>query len=391
MTGTSPNLVLVPGSADGTDLSTSTTVLHVCGSRSTVTKLAPIVSALAARKAFRQVVVQTVQEHDRQVTEKVIADLAFPAPDSYISVHGHPHGLQTARVLAAFEEQLLEIRPDIVLVVGDTNATLACALAASKLGIAIARVDGGLRSFDWQAPEEINRVLTDRLADVLFTSSAEAADNLKGEGIGEGRVYHVGNPSIDSLRRLERRARVLKTWKALGLREREYVLATLHRPPNIDDPARLSAIAAALERLAAAAPVVFPVHPVTRERLGDAQLAQLERAGVLCIGPASYLEFVSLQAAAGAIVTDSATVQEEASALGVSCFTVHASTERPLTITHGTNVLLGDEAAEIADVRPAAHEPTPSAIPLWDGKAAERVADALVANYALMPGAAGVH
>jgi UDP-N-acetylglucosamine 2-epimerase (non-hydrolysing) len=351
----------------------------------------PIVRALEARKAFRQVVVQTVHQHDREVTEKVLSDLAFPAPDSSISVHGDPHGLQTAHVLAAFEEQLLEIRPDVVLVVGDTNATLACALAASKLGIAIARVDGGLRSFDWQAPEEINRVLTDRLADVLFTSSVEAADNLKAEGIGEGRVYHVGNPSIDSLRRLERRARVLKTWKALGLREREYVLVTLHRPPNIDDAARLSAIGEALERLAGAAPVVFPVHPVTRERLGAVQIERLERAGVLCLEPASYVEFLSLQAAAGAIVTDSATVQEEASALGISCFTVHASTERPLTITHGTNVLLGDEAAEIADVRPAAHEPTPSAIPLWDGKSGERVADALVANYALMPGAAGVH
>jgi len=347
--------------------------------------MAPVVAALNRSHIFRQLVVHTGQHYDRRMSDEILADLDFPEPDHFLGVGSGTHGVQTAKVLSEFEKVLLDVRPDLVVVAGDVNSTLACALAASKLGIAIAHVEAGLRSFDWSMPEEVNRVLTDRLSDTLFTHSPEAADNLEIEGIGQGRVHYVGNTMIDSLRRCEARARHLAAWERVGVEERSYVLVTLHRPSNVDDPARLLAIVDGLLGLAAHAPVVFPIHPRTRARLAeDGGLARLENAGVACIDPVGYLEFLSLQAGAGAIVTDSGGVQEESSALGVSCFTFRPNTERPVTLTHGTNVLLGDDADEIAEVRPAVQPPTPCAIPMWDGHAADRVADVLVANYALV-------
>jgi UDP-N-acetylglucosamine 2-epimerase (non-hydrolysing) len=351
--------------------------------------MAPVVTALERREVFRQVIVHTGQHYDSRMSDDVLADLDFPDVDVFLGVGSGTHGVQTARVLSEFERVLIELEPDLVVVAGDVNSTLACALAASKLGIAVAHVEAGLRSFDWTMPEEVNRVLTDRLSDTLFTHSPEAADNLEAEGIGQGRVHFVGNTMIDSLRRCEKRALALAAWEKVGLAERSYVLVTLHRPSNVDDLVRLSAIVDGLVGLSAHAPVVFPIHPRTRARLAeDGGLARLEAAGVACIEPVAYLEFLSLQAGAGAIVTDSGGVQEEASALGVSCFTFRPNTERPVTLTHGTNVLLGDDPAEIAEVRPATHLPTPCAIPLWDGRAAERLADVLVANYALVPAVA---
>ena len=353
-------------------------------------KMAPVIEALERRRVFRQVVVHTGQHYDSKMSDSVLADLNFPEVDIFLGVGSGTHGVQTAKVLSEFEQVLIDVEPDVVVVAGDVNSTLACALAASKLGIAIVHLEAGLRSFDWSMPEEVNRVLTDRLADVLLAHSPEAADNLKAEGICTGKVYNVGNTMIDSLRRAEKRARDLRAWEPCGMREREYILVTLHRPSNVDDPARLQAIVSGLVGLSAHSPVIFPIHPRTRARLAeDGGLAQLEDAGVACIEPVPYLEFLSLQAGAGAIVTDSGGVQEEASALGVSCFTFRPNTERPITLTHGTNVLLGEDPAEIADVRPSPHPPTPCAIPLWDGHAGERVADVLVANYVLSAGTAG--
>jgi UDP-N-acetylglucosamine 2-epimerase (non-hydrolysing) len=361
--------------------------MHVVGARPNFVKMAPVITALEQRRVFRQIVVHTGQHYDSRMSEDVLADLDFPDVDVFLGVGSGTHGVQTAKVLSAFENVLMEAAPDVVVVAGDVNSTLACALAASKLGIAIAHVEAGLRSFDWSMPEEVNRVLTDRLSDLLFTHSPEASENLEAEGIGGGRVYYVGNTMIDSLRRCERRARALAAWEHVGMAERRYVLVTLHRPSNVDDPARLEGIVEGLTSLAAYAPVVFPIHPRTRARLAaDGGLERLEAAGVACIEPVGYLEFLSLQAGAGAIVTDSGGVQEEASALGVSCFTFRPNTERPVTLTHGTNVLLGEDPAEIAEVRPVPHPPTPCAIPLWDGHAGVRVADALVANYAMVPG-----
>jgi UDP-N-acetylglucosamine 2-epimerase (non-hydrolysing) len=387
MTPQPPTLVLLPGApapADGRPA-----IVHVVGARPNFVKMAPVIAALERRGTFRQVVVHTGQHYDARMSDDVLADLEFGAVDRFLGVGSGTHGVQTAKVLSAFETVLLDVEPELVVVAGDVNSTLACALAASKLGVAVAHVEAGLRSFDWTMPEEVNRVLTDRLADTLFTHSPEAVENLEAEGIGAGRVHHVGNTMIDSLRRCERRARALRAWEAVGVQERAYVLVTLHRPSNVDDPVRLDAIVGGLVGLAAHAAVVFPIHPRTRARLaGDGGLARLEAAGVACVEPLAYLEFLSLQAGAGAIVTDSGGVQEEASALGVSCFTFRPNTERPITLTHGTNVLLGEDAGEIAEIRPSPHPPTPCAIPLWDGHAADRVADVLEANYALTVGAA---
>jgi UDP-N-acetylglucosamine 2-epimerase (non-hydrolysing) len=384
-----PNLVLVPETPGTRHGDGRTTIVHVVGARPNFVKMAPVVTALEQRALFRQVIVHTGQHYDSRMSDEVLADLDFPDVDVFLGVGSGTHGVQTAKVLSEFERVLMDLEPELVVVAGDVNSTLACALAASKLGIAVAHVEAGLRSFDWSMPEEVNRVLTDRLSDTLFTHSPEAADNLEVEGIGQGRVHFVGNTMIDSLRRCEKRALALRAWEKVGVEERAYVLVTLHRPSNVDDHVRLGEIVDGLVGLSSHAPVVFPIHPRTRARLADdGGLARLEAAGVACIEPVAYLEFLSLQAGAGAIVTDSGGVQEESSALGVSCFTFRPNTERPVTLTHGTNVLLGDDPAEIAEVRPSSHPPTPCAIPLWDGRAAERVADVLVANYALVRGAA---
>lgn len=358
------------------------TIIHAVGARPNFVKMAPVVQALGRTGEFNQVVVHTGQHYDAKLSDDILADLEFPSPDYYLGVGSGSHGEQTAKVLAAFEHILLDVRPDVVLVAGDVNSTLACALAAVKLGIPVAHLEAGLRSGDWSMPEEVNRVLTDRISNVLLTHSPEALENLTAEGIDANRVYYVGNTMIDSLRRCEGRARARAAFGDHGLKESEYVLVTFHRPGNVDDPCRLAQIVNALVELSLHAPVVFPVHPRTHARLASSgDLGQLETAGVRCIGPLGYLDFLSLQLGAGAIVTDSGGIQEEASALGVSCYTFRPNTERPVTITHGSNTLMGDDPMEIARVRPSRWDRTPCAIPLWDGHAAERTAEVLVARF----------
>jgi UDP-N-acetylglucosamine 2-epimerase (non-hydrolysing) len=357
-------------------------IVHVVGARPNFVKMAPLIEALDQRGVSRQFVVHTGQHYDRRMSDEILADLGFPPPDCSLGVGSGSHGEQTAKVLVAFEQVLMEQQPALVVVAGDVNSTLACALAASKLGIPVAHLEAGLRSRDWTMPEEINRVLTDRLSDLLLTHSPEAETNLEAEGIDVSRVRYVGNTMIDSLRRLEAKARERVAWRAHGVDEGEYVLVTLHRPSNVDEPRQLAEIVSALSAIGRRSPVVFPVHPRTRARLSDAGLnTRLAAARVRCIDPLGYLDFLSLQAGAGAIVTDSGGVQEEASALGIPCYTLRANTERPVTITHGTNVLLGDDPSALVTVRLAGRPPTPCAIPLWDGHAAERAADALIAGF----------
>lgn len=354
-------------------------VVYVVGARPNFVKMAPVVSAMRGRGGARQLVVHTGQHYDRKLSDDVLADLGFPAPDVSLSVGSGTHGEQTGKVLMAFERVLLEHRPTLVVVGGDVNSTLACALAASKLGVPVAHVEAGLRSGDWSMPEEVNRVLTDRLSALLLTHSPEAEENLRREGIEPDRIHYVGNTMIDSLRRLVKKAERRAAWRPLGLERNDYVLVTLHRPSNVDDPGRLAAIVEALVELGESAPVVFPIHPRTRARLADGSgLDRLAAARVRAIDPVGYLDFLSLQGAAGAIVTDSGGVQEESSALGVPCYTFRPNTERPVTLGHGTNVLLGDDPPAIARVRPSGTSPTPCAIPLWDGRAADRTADVLV-------------
>jgi UDP-N-acetylglucosamine 2-epimerase (non-hydrolysing) len=357
-------------------------VVHVVGARPNFVKMAPLIDALRRRGVNEQFVVHTGQHYDRKMSDEILEDLGFPTPDCSLGVGSGTHGEQTAKVLMAFEEILLQRRPAVVVVAGDVNSTLACALAASKLGIPVAHLEAGLRSGDWDMPEEINRVLTDRLSDILLTHSPEATTNLRSEGVDTSRVRYVGNTMIDSLRQYEARARARAAWRPYGVKHGEYVLVTLHRPSNVDDPRRLSEIVSSLAAVGNSAPVIFPVHPRTRARLADADLlGRLESSGVRCIDPVGYLDFLSLQTGAGAIVTDSGGVQEEASALGVDCYTLRANTERPVTITHGTNELIGDEPDALRDVRLSGRPPTPCAIPLWDGHAADRAADALIAEF----------
>jgi UDP-N-acetylglucosamine 2-epimerase (non-hydrolysing) len=342
--------------------------------------MAPVIAAMRERSTAGSLLIHTGQHYDPKLNDDVLVDLDFPEPDISLGVGSGSHGEQTGRILIECERVLLEHRPSLLVVAGDVNSTLACALAASKLGIPVAHVESGLRSGDWSMPEEVNRVLTDRLSDLLLTHSPEAVDNLVAEGLDPDRIHYVGNTMIDSLRRLEGKARTRAAWSRHGLEQGEYVLVTLHRPGNVDDPARLSAIVDALSLLGRAVPVIFPIHPRTRVRLAESHaLELLEGAGVRCSEPVGYVDFLSLQAGAGAIVTDSGGVQEEASALGISCYTFRPNTERPVTLSHGTNMLLGDDPELLAYVRPSRLGPAPCDIPLWDGQAADRTASALIA------------
>jgi UDP-N-acetylglucosamine 2-epimerase (non-hydrolysing) len=358
------------------------TIVHAVGARPNFVKMAPLIEALRRQGATHQIVVHTGQHYDRRMSDEVLNDLGFPAPDYSLGVGSGTHGEQTGKVLIAFEQILLDHEPALVVVAGDVNSTLACALAASKLHIPVVHLESGLRSGDWTMPEEVNRILTDRLSDLLLTHSPEAQDHLASEGIDPTRIRYVGNTMIDSLRRFEATARRRAVWEQYGAEPHNYLLVTLHRPSNVDDPTRLAGIVNALCALAGDTTVLFPVHPRTRARLAQGpDLARLEAAGVRCTEPAGYLDFLSLQAGAGAIVTDSGGVQEEAAAFGVPCFTLRANTERPVTISHGTNVLLGDDPAALSGVTVSSRPPTPCAIPLWDGHAADRAAAAVIEAF----------
>jgi UDP-N-acetylglucosamine 2-epimerase (non-hydrolysing) len=361
-------------------------VLQVVGARPNFVKMAPVICALEARGGIDQRIVHTGQHYDPRMSAEMLTDLRFPAPHVFLGVGSGPHGSQTAKVLEAFERVLMEERPELVCVGGDVNSTLAAALAASKLGVPVAHVEAGLRSNDWTMPEEINRVLTDRLSQLLFTHSPECAANLAAEGIDRDRIHFVGNTMIDSLRSYEAEAAERRPWKAAGVGEGEYVLVTLHRPSNVDAAPQLERIVRALSELARAVPVLFPVHPRTCRRLeAESFLAPLEDAGVQCIDPVGYLDFLGLEMAAGAIVTDSGGVQEEASALGVPCFTLRPNTERPVTIAQGTNTLLGEDPRPIAGIRPAGLPRRPAAIEGWDGRAGTRAAEVIAAAVAPAP------
>ena len=383
-----PRLVLIEG-ARGTSAVRADArplVAHVVATRPDAVKLAAVHAALAQQGVFRQAVVHTGQHTDPAMTTEIFDDLGLPAPDHVLGAGAGTHGAQTARALAAGETLLAELQPAAIVVAGAANSTLGVVLAASKLGVPVARVEAGLRESDWSVGEEVNRILLDTRADTLFAPTALAAESLEAEAAAAaGRVHLVGSTAADSLRRAERAAAGRATWRRFGVERGRYVLVTLHRPANVDDDERLARIVEAMAGLARRVPIIFPLHPRTRERLkpmGDAH--RLLAAGVLCGPPLGYLDFVSLQWGAGAVVTDSGTVQEETSVLGVRCYTLRSSTERPITLTHGTNVLLGDDPRDLADVRLGSGSPTPCAIPLWDGRAAERIADALIANYALV-------
>jgi len=384
MTSSSISSGSVSGSTQGaardvSDRRTLPTIVHLAGSRTSLVKLAPIVAALQRRGAFRQVVVRG----DRIAGNEGLERLDLPDVALSLDVGSGTDADQTGRALVAFEAVLLDVRPDLVLVSGDANSTLAGALAASKLGIPVAHLEAGMRSDDWSTPDEVNRVLTDRLCDTLFTQDQDDARRLATEGIAPWRVHVVGNTRADFLHRHEARAEELRQWLTIGQDHAGYVLVALLRPRNLEDPVRLEGIAASLAQLARTVPVVFAVDPGTRARLSAVGRAGLlSRAGVRCIDPLPYLPFLSLQLGAGAVVTDAGSIQEETSIFGVPCFTLSATTEQSLTLTHGTNLLLGEDPNELSQIELGGAARTRYDSPLWDGRSAERIADVLVAQGA---------
>jgi len=349
-------------------------IVYVVGARPNVVKMAPVISALRRRMpAARHVIVHTGQHYDREMSEIFFEELGVPAPDHLLGVGSGTHAVQTARVLERLEPVLEAERPDLVIVSGDVNSTLAAALTTVKLGIPLAHVESGLRSFDRAMPEEINRIVTDEFSDYLFLHSDEAVENLRAEGIPDDRMHFVGNTMMDTLVAMEPRFRSLDMASRLGVTPADYLLVTLHRPSLVDGPLLL-AVMDRLNDVATDLPVVFPVHPRTRKMMAGVRVAP----GVMLLEPVGYLEFLSLEADAAGVVTDSGGVQEETTHLGVPCFTLRHSTERPVTVRLGTNTVLGLDPARITDIIPALRATTAknaTVPPLWDGRAAERVAD----------------
>jgi UDP-N-acetylglucosamine 2-epimerase (non-hydrolysing) len=347
-------------------------------------KIAPVMAALGPSPDIRQLLINTGQHYDEAMAGGFLKELELPLPDRDLGVGSGSHAVQTAKVMTAFEEICLEERPDLVVVVGDVNSTMAASLVAAKQVIPIAHVEAGLRSFDRTMPEEINRIVTDRLAELLLTPSRDADANLRAEGTPEARIHLVGNVMIDTLHRHLPLARLERVRDRIPVEDRGYAVLTLHRPSNVDRLETLRDILRAVRCVASRMPVVFPVHPRTRNRLHELGLdGELE--GTILTEPLGYIDFLSLTSHARLILTDSGGLQEESTALGIPCLTLRENTERPVTVTDGTNRIVGTRAADILDGVELALMPTTTAarIPeLWDGHAAERIA--LVINRFLV-------
>ncbi len=363
-------------------------VFLVAGARPNFMKVAPIHKALVERSGFSVTLVHTGQHYDGALSDVFFTDLQLPRPQIALDVGSGSHGSQTAKIIERFESVVVASEPDLVIVVGDVNSTIACALAAAKVVYRsgrrpkIAHVEAGLRSFDRSMPEEINRVLTDTIADFLFTTEEAANENLAREGVPSERVFLVGNVMIDTLLAHAERAAAFHPWEAFGLREREYAVLTLHRPSNVDDGTTLSTLLETLIAVSAKIPIVFPAHPRTTSRLMEFGFERLlEQSKALhMLPPLGYLEFLSLMSNSRMVLTDSGGIQEETTILGIPCLTLRENTERPITLTQGTNVLVGTDGARILTEvdRVLTGEPSKSITPaLWDGQAAERVARTL--------------
>ena len=353
-------------------------VLAVAGARPNFMKIAALLRELRGRAGFETFLVHTGQHYDEVMSDGFFRDLGIPAPDANLGVGSGSHATQTAEVLSRIEPLIGRERPDVVVVVGDVNSTLAGALAAVKLGVPVAHVEAGLRSFDRSMPEEINRLLTDAISTWLFVTEPSGEENLRREGVDPQRIHHVGNVMIDTLLAHVERARSLDTLLRFGLEPRGYAVLTLHRPSNVDDPSRLAVLFDVLEEIHERVPILFPVHPRTEEAIAthlDGRRLQLRTSE-----PLGYLDFLRLVESARLVLTDSGGIQEETTVLGVPCLTLRDNTERPITVTQGTNRIVGRDPASIrAEVEKVlAGETRPRRIPeLWDGAAARRIADVL--------------
>lgn len=356
-------------------------VLHVTGARPNFPKAAPVIAALRARGSVQQFLVHTGQHYDDRLSRVFFDELGLPDPDLNLGVGSGSHAVQTAAVMVGLEQVFLERRPDLVVVYGDVNSTVAAALVAAKLQIPVAHVEAGLRSFDPTMPEEVNRRLTDQLCDLLFVTSPEGIGHLAREGVPGERIHFVGNPMIDTLLAHLDAFDPARAWAGLDLAPAPtgYLVATLHRPTNVDDPASVQRLVSVLHKAAERLPVLIPLHPRGRAALVAAGLAD-RASGVIITDPLPYTAFLGLVRGAAAVITDSGGVQEETTVLGVPCLTMRANTERPVTITHGTNRLvsadevlpaLDEVLSRAATVRPAPPQARP---PLWDGAAGARIA-----------------
>jgi UDP-N-acetylglucosamine 2-epimerase (non-hydrolysing) len=352
-------------------------ILHVVGARPNFMKAAPVLAAFGNKPGVRQTLVHTGQHYDANMSDIFFQQLGMLTPDLNLEVGAGSHAQQTAEVISRFEPVVRERVPDLVLIYGDVNSTMAAALVCSKLQIKVGHVEAGLRSFDRSMPEEINRLIADQLSDLLFTPSSDGDENLCHEGIAPHKIHLVGNVMIDTLVRL---LPVCGTHKPVGLSDR-YALVTLHRPSNVDDPVWLRALLPALQEIAEEIPVVFPIHPRTRGRMTE--LGFKSATGIQFFDPVPYLSFLALQKDATLVITDSGGVQEETTFLGVPCLTLRENTERPVTVRSGTNLVIG---RDLVKMKQEIHrilrgeKKLSSAIPLWDGHAAERIAQVVLSN-----------
>jgi UDP-N-acetylglucosamine 2-epimerase (non-hydrolysing) len=353
-------------------------ILNVVGARPNLMKIAPLVEEMRRYPDIQQTLLHTGQHYDDKMSQIFFDQLGIPRPDVYLGVGSGSHAEQTARVMVEFEQVLLPDKPDVIVLVGDVNSTLACTITAAKLQVPVAHVEAGLRSFDRTMPEEINRIVTDALSDFLFTTSRDADENLLREGVAAEKIFFVGNVMIDTLLKHREHARRLGAPACFGMQPGNYALLTLHRPSNVDAPEVLVGILDALSTLQHDLPILFPAHPRTIRRIAEfGFLERLEAAPNLhVLEPLGYLEFLDLMMHARLTLTDSGGIQEETTILGVPCLTLRENTERPITITEGTNILVGtDPACIVAQTRrilsggsKAGHVPE-----LWDGQAAKRI------------------
>jgi len=354
-------------------------IISVVGARPNFMKVAPLHRAFQKyTDRINHLICHTGQHYDEKMSKVFFDDLELPHPNFYLGVGSGSHAEQTAKVMIEFEKILLEEKPDLIIVVGDVNSTIACSLTAAKLYIKIAHVEAGLRSFDRYMPEEINRVLTDTISDLLFVTEKSGLDNLKHEGVESQKIFFTGNVMIDSLAHYLDKAKDSKIIDELGLTRNNYVLVTLHRPSNVDTKENLQALIRLLNKIADLRKLVFPIHPRTKSNMTKFGLIETLSKNVILTEPIGYIDFLSLTSNAELIVTDSGGIQEESTFLGIQCITVRDNTERPITVDVGTNQLIG---TNLIDVESAAFQvlngnKKAGRIPeLWDGKAAERICD----------------
>ncbi len=357
-------------------------IINICGARPNFMKIAPLMRAYKKHGNIEPMLIHTGQHYDANMSDLFFKQLGIPEPDINLEIGSASHAVQTAEIMKRFETVAIEEKPDWVVVVGDVNSTIACALVATKLGIKVAHVEAGLRSFDRNMPEEINRVLTDSISDLLFVTEPSGMENLKNEGVADDKVHFVGNVMIDTLRANFDKAQESKIVESLNLEAKGYNVVTLHRPSNVDDVTTMSRIVDVIDEIQKDLPTVFPMHPRTKHNLGKLGLADRLEAmeNLKIIEPVGYLDFLKLTGSAAVVLTDSGGIQEEATILGVWCLTLRENTERPVTIDQGTNTLVGTDPTKILDAyrncrsQAVGDAQTPEK---WDGKAAERIADIL--------------